>query len=787
MAVTIASFTFDYSRAGSTGYLRFYADSEFFDPDGVFHPAQAAGGRDYLKEVAFTVASNVATVPSFTLPATWDEAAGARSSVTVYVLDSNRQKVGILVSDFRIPSLPAITSWGALLTHNTDVATIRDTDTYTKQQTDYQIAQAEFHSQPATTTTLGGVRTSVAPVDAAIPIARVTNDPLVIDAKEYASLSAAIDAIGVTDTTLNISTALTVTADKTVPSNVTLRFVGAGRISVNAGMTLTFAAGSHVIGEPRKLFAGSGTVAISSNHHKFEINPVWFADGSGTLADPWTGWSAKTPWASHNSYRFTPGFYSYSLSPAFARPGIRLYGRGAYLLYTGSGAIMDFLASSHSPGTWTYGVYAEGFMLDGVNASHGLYLANTQVSIFRDFVVRNMPGIGLYSISSHANVVENFTAWEPVGTSLYGSMVPTPTVVPTTGMLFDDGGSIGTNNAYTIINPLLSYINGKGIDIQSLISSKIIGGAVERCDQEGIVIGPGNDSLTNSITVTGTEVEFNNGVGSDIYINAKSVTIENLLGFNAVISVDAGAVNTKIEGGMYETINILSGAVGTSLDNLIYDYSGSGDISDAGTRTSFGQHVIHRSTGKPYPHTSRNITPAFTIAGATVEPTTYARGAYTIATGFALSADALSGVSKWKLIFRGVFYDAVNGAAAVQNAPYLELTSEQPTLNLGGGVTLTFGYVGGKVQATVAGTATIGFAGTIDLIPNSYGAAGSDSIDVKGNIRTEVGFFELGEMTAPSAPAANRARLYVEDNGAGKSRLVVRFPSGAAQVIATEP
>jgi len=46
---------------------------------------------------------------------------------------------------------------------------------------------------------------------------------------------------------------------------------------------------------------------------------------------------------------------------------------------------------------------------------------------------------------------------------------------------------------------------------------------------------------------------------------------------------------------------------------------------------------------------------------------------------------------------------------------------------------------------------------------------------------------QFNEVTAPAAPAANKARLYVEDNGSGKSRLVVRFPTGAAQVIATEP
>lgn len=48
-------------------------------------------------------------------------------------------------------------------------------------------------------------------------------------------------------------------------------------------------------------------------------------------------------------------------------------------------------------------------------------------------------------------------------------------------------------------------------------------------------------------------------------------------------------------------------------------------------------------------------------------------------------------------------------------------------------------------------------------------------------------FLEGVEIADPAAPAANRARVYVRDNGAAKTQLVVRFPTGAVQVIATEP
>ena len=43
----------------------------------------------------------------------------------------------------------------------------------------------------------------------------------------------------------------------------------------------------------------------------------------------------------------------------------------------------------------------------------------------------------------------------------------------------------------------------------------------------------------------------------------------------------------------------------------------------------------------------------------------------------------------------------------------------------------------------------------------------------------------VNDPAAP--PKANRAVFFTRDNGAGKGQLCVRFPSGAVQVLATEP
>src|SRR2546425_916397 len=49
------------------------------------------------------------------------------------------------------------------------------------------------------------------------------------------------------------------------------------------------------------------------------------------------------------------------------------------------------------------------------------------------------------------------------------------------------------------------------------------------------------------------------------------------------------------------------------------------------------------------------------------------------------------------------------------------------------------------------------------------------------------GFQDFNEIGNPDAPARDTGRLYVRDNGSGKSQLVCRFNTGAIQTIVTEP
>jgi hypothetical protein len=99
----------------------------------------------------------------------------------------------------------------------------------------------------------------------------------------------------------------------------------------------------------------------------------------------------------------------------------------------------------------------------------------------------------------------------------------------------------------------------------------------------------------------------------------------------------------------------------------------------------------------------------------------------------------------------------------------------------------------GVYGSTDAGTGVRGIS------TSGYGVYGnSSSLDgvrgfsttgyaVHANGRARIDeYLDIQEMAAPASPAVNVARLFVRDNGAGKTELCVIFPTGAVQVIKTQ-
>lgn len=75
---------------------------------------------------------------------------------------------------------------------------------------------------------------------------------------------------------------------------------------------------------------------------------------------------------------------------------------------------------------------------------------------------------------------------------------------------------------------------------------------------------------------------------------------------------------------------------------------------------------------------------------------------------------------------------------------------------------------------------------------NALGAATVTQIELNGTVifgwhgASDDKFLQVFETTAPATPPANSARLFLRDNGSGKSQLAIKFDSGSVQNIETD-
>ena len=92
-----------------------------------------------------------------------------------------------------------------------------------------------------------------------------------------------------------------------------------------------------------------------------------------------------------------------------------------------------------------------------------------------------------------------------------------------------------------------------------------------------------------------------------------------------------------------------------------------------------------------------------------------------------------------------------------------------------------------QLQSAGATPVQLGTDNTVRLTIDENGKAGIATQSPSSRLDLSDGALTMKEMTAPSAPASNECVIYAEDNGSGKTRLMVRFPTGSAQQIAIEP
>jgi len=134
-----------------------------------------------------------------------------------------------------------------------------------------------------------------------------------VDVRAYASINAAVAAIGATQTTLVVPNAQTLTASLTIPSNIHLIPLKGGSIAKAPGCTLTIN-GSFEAG-PYQVFSGfsAGDVTFGSGSVK-EVIPQWWGADSiagdcayssiSSLTEPITVFDKTFPQFDHDLFDF---------------------------------------------------------------------------------------------------------------------------------------------------------------------------------------------------------------------------------------------------------------------------------------------------------------------------------------------------------------------------------------------------------------------------------------------------------------------------------------------------
>lgn len=138
------------------------------------------------------------------------------------------------------------------------------------------------------------------------------------------------------------------------------------------------------------------------------------------------------------------------------------------------------------------------------------------------------------------------------------------------------------------------------------------------------------------------------------------------------------------------------------------------------------------------------------------------------------------------------------GATSTSTAQVTTVVGSSATANLTGNTAIGNAASATNSQSTAIGRLASAAAndsvalGRSSSVPAGYNGSvalgASTTVTAAAQVQIGAKHIEFTELAADAAAgAANSARLYVKDNGSGKSQLCVRFASGAVQVIATEP
>lgn len=315
---------------------------------------------------------------------------------------------------------------------------------------------------------------------------------------------------------------------------------------------------------------GSATVVDA---HRFVTG------GSGTLANPWTGWDTGIVWAENTQYDFRDGVYAYVNSPNFGKSFLRINGReNTYFKHLGTSNAMIVDAGSNSADT-VVGVDIRVKLESNSGAAGGVFARGVAQSDF-NIEFNNVPGVCFSEISCLLNRYRLVTS--PVKR--------TQTVAPAT-LLLSGKRSAGYANGGSKYDLLAENCTGTAVALFDMMNAEFTG--VLQLNDIGITIastvrGSKFDSLVVSNNVT-------NGLISD----AEYSLFSNIRAERATVR---GKGNIVL-GGMYDTLVI--GGSQQAIGPLTYGLNG-GRFEQGGSNVSM-RDVYNASTLKYEPDQIRAV------------------------------------------------------------------------------------------------------------------------------------------------------------------------------------
>jgi hypothetical protein len=181
-------------------------------------------------------------------------------------------------------------------------------------------------------------------------------------------------------------------------------------------------------------------------------------------------------------------------------------------------------------------------------------------------------------------------------------------------------------------------------------------------------------------------------------------------------------------------------------------------------------------------------------------PSTVSDGSYEPLDPWGVQGDAVINAAP----YYGVFLDA--SAAAAGTGPVFELGVASGSVGIAGAVDATLATMGywelyaqGPTKGALLGLHSESGAFVESYADDSAGYGQSSHSVLAGSMSVQVFAADNGSTTRqawiqltespvePGAPGGNRALIFSRDNGAGKTQLCVKFPTGAVQVLATQP